>query len=185
MPKIPGRAFLDTSVVNFIFDYGEQIHDGMQPLNGLPKHDKDDINALYNIFFTGKRASWQLAISPFTYHEVIKTRNPSRRNNLEKWIFEIWEYWREIISHNDDLPSFIEAEDLRIRILGSAILDTLPDFNDRVLIVDALVYRCDCFCTRDRKTILKHRESLNDLGLPIVSPSEWWGMIKPYASLWA
>ena len=25
---VPGRIFLDTCVVNFVLDYGEQIHDG-------------------------------------------------------------------------------------------------------------------------------------------------------------
>ena len=167
-----------------MLDHGEQIHDGLAPPPGLTKHDLDDIDALYNIFLTGKRASWQLAISPFTYHEVIRTSNPSRRYYLENWFFEIWEYWREIIKQNNDLPSFIEAENLRIRVLGSGILDPLLDFPDRVLVTDALVYRCDCFCTRDRKTILRHREKLRKLELPIVSPKEWWDIIAPYAGLW-
>ena len=70
---IPGRVFLDTNVVNFILDYGEQIHDGVP----LPRHLSDnaskDVLGLYNLFLTGQRASWQLAISARTYEEISHT----------------------------------------------------------------------------------------------------------------
>jgi hypothetical protein len=74
----------------------------------------------------------------------------------------------------NNLPSFIEAEETRIQILSSGILDVLPDVADRVLLCDAVVYRCDCFCTFDKKTILKHREILKALPVEIMTPSEWW-----------
>ena len=70
LKKVPGRAFLDTSSLNFILEYGEYIFDGLTPPGTLGKRIIEDIEAFYNIFLTGKRASWQLAISPFTYKEV-------------------------------------------------------------------------------------------------------------------
>jgi len=184
LPNIPGRAFLDTSVVNFILDFSEQIHDAAPPPENLSNYQLRDIDALYNIFLTGERASWQLAISPHTYHEVLGTNNNTKQHWLENWFFEVWEYWREIVSKNNDLPTFNEAEDLRVKIMASGVLDILPDFSDRVLLIDAAVYRCDCFCTRDWATVLKHRDRLKSIGMPIVTPSEWWNMIKPYAGLW-
>jgi len=184
LEDIPGRVFLDTSVVNFILDYGEQIHDGAHPPPRTNARVRNDIDALYNIWFTGQRATWQLAISPWTYYEITQTQNTSRSVRLDGWFSEIWQYWRGIIDANDDLPSFIEAEELRIRILTSGLLEVLPDLGDRVLLSDAVVYRCELFCTRDWTTILKHRSELKGLPVEIVTPAQWWAKIRPYAGLW-
>ena len=185
LKDLPGRAFLDTSVVNFILDYGEQIHEGVSYPEGTSERSVQDIDSLYNIFFTGKRASWQLAISPHTYQEVIRTEEPTRRHNLENWFFEIWNYWHEVVNQNDDLPSFIKAENIRVQLLATGALDALTDMEDRVLVCDAIVYRCDCFCTRDWRTILRHRDKLEALPMRILTPTEWWSLIRPYAGLWA
>ena len=184
LEKIPGRAFLDTSSLNFILEYGEHIFEGMPSPNTLSKRIVEDINAFHNIFLIGNRASWQLAISPFIYKEVIRTRDITKRYYLENWFMDVWHYWLNILDQNEDLPSFIEAEHIRIKLLSSGILDILPDIEDRILICDAVVYRCDCFCTRDWRTILKYRDHLKSLPIKILTPSEWWNLIKPYAGLW-
>jgi hypothetical protein len=97
---------------------------------------------------------------------------------------ELWQYWRSVVASDDALPSFIEADELRVRTLTSGYLSVLPDVADRVLVCDALVYRCDLFCTRDWTTILKHRDDLAGLPIGIVTPSEWT-RVQPYAGLWA
>lgn len=185
LEEIPGRAFLDTSTLNFILEHGEYIFDGVNPPSSLGKRMIQDIDALYNVFFTGKRASWQLAISPFSYKEVISTADRAKRYYLENWFMEVWHYWLGILEHANDLPSFIEAEHTRIKLLSSGILDVLPDIEDRILICDAIVYNCDCFCTRDWKTILKYRSQLASLPIRILTPIEWWKLIEPFAGLWA
>jgi len=152
--EIPGRVFLDTCVVNFILDFGAQIHDGVGAPADIKERDAADIDAFYNLFLVGQRAVWQLAISPLTYVEIARTRNKNRRSKLDLWFQELWQYWRSTISSNNNLPSFIEAEDLRAQILESGILGILPDLEDRVLLCDAIVYHCDLFCTRDWSSIL-------------------------------
>ncbi len=181
---IPGRVFLDTCVVNFILDFGVQIHDGVGAPADIKERDAADINALYNLFLVGQRAMWQLAISPHTYVEIARTRHINGHSKLNLWLQELWKSWRSTISSNNGLPSFIEAEDLRVQILESGFLDTLPDLEDRVLLCDAIVYHCDLFCTRDWSSILKHRLELTGLPIQIVTPSEWWSRIRPYAELW-
>jgi len=181
---IPGRVFLDTSSLNFILDYGEYIFDGMTLSETSNKYTTEDINAFYNIFLTGKRATWQIAISPFTYKEVIDTQDAKKRYYLEGWFMNVWDYWRNIIEDSGNLPSFIEAEHTRIKLLSSGMLDMLPDIEDRVLISDAIVYRCDCFCTRDWQTILKHRDHLTSLPIKIITPTEWWNLVRSFAALW-
>lgn len=183
--EIPGRIFLDTNLVNFILDYGEQIHDGMPLPYVANERVAKDVDALYNLFLTGQRASWQLAVSSITYQEVTNTSDATRRYYLENWFFEIWGYWQELITSQDDMPSSSDAERLRREILTSGILNSLPDMEDRLLIGDALAYGCDCFCTRDWRTILKHRDTLLSMPIKIVTPTEWWSLIRPYAGLWA
>lgn len=185
LKEIPGRAFLDTSALNFVLEYGEYIFDTVPPSKTLSKRVIEDIDAFYNIFLTGQRASWQLAISPFTYKEVISTQDATKRYYLENWFMDVWNYWLGILEANNDLPSFVEAEHMRITLLSSGILDILPDIEDRILVCDSVVYRCDCFCTRDWHTILKYRDHLKNLPIKIVQPSEWWSLIRPYAALWA
>jgi len=185
LSDIPGRAFLDTNVVNFMLKFGHQIHDGADNPSGLSSYEQRDIDALYNIFLTGQRADWQLAISPFTYFEIANTHDPNRKHSLSNWFLQIWEHWVSIVENNNDLPTLIEAERIRTSLLTSEALVDLPDIHDRILIIDAIVYRCDCFCTRDWSTILSKHDKLNDLGMPILTPSEWWDRIRPYASLWA
>ncbi len=185
LKDLPGRVFLDTSVVNFILDHGEQIFDNLPKGEGTGERDAQDIDSLYNIFLTGHHASWQLAISPHTFYEIINTKKTDRQHYLENWFFEIWHYWRDIVQQNDDLPSFIEAENLRVQLLASGVLGKLSDISDRILVSDALVYRCEIFCTRDWKTILKYRDELKSIPIKILTPTEWWFLIRPYARLWA
>ena len=162
---IPGRVFLDTCVVNFMLDYGEQIHDGAPAPVDTGERILRDIEALYNIMLVGQRATWQLAISPHTYQEIAATKEARRRHQLHTWFEDLWQNWLSVIHENDDLPSFIEAEDTRVGLLASGGLDVLPDVADRILVCDATVYRCELFCTRDWTTILKHRADLR--GLPL------------------
>lgn len=182
--QVPMRVFLDTSVLNFILDHGECIFDGINPPDDLPSRAARDIEALRRIFATGGRAFWQLAVSPWTYVEIAGTQDIARRAYVENWFFEVWNEWQFTLANDQTLPALYEAESERIQWLSYGGLDALPDLEDRVLLCDALTYRCDCFCTRDWKTILKHRDSVVAT-VEIVTPHEWWMKIRPYASLWA
>jgi len=185
LDMIQGRAFLDTCSVNFILDNGEYIFENIKIDDNISERIKNDIEAFKNIFITGRRASWQLAVSPLTYTEIIKTNNPERKRYLEIWFNEVYNYWLEILNISNDLPSFVDAEKIKTDLLSSGRLDKIPGTIDRLLICDAVVYRCDFFCTRDYKTILKFRNDLRFLNIDFISPSEWWSKIEPYATLWA
>ena len=138
---------------------------------------RDDIEALRAVFDTGQRAFWELAVSPHSYREVVATQDAARAHKLEQWFFEIWHYWSEFLRSSDDLPSLSEAEETRIAILSCGALDTIADMADRVLLCDAVIYKCDAFCTRDWKTLLRFRDDLRGLPLEIITPVEWWERI--------
>jgi len=180
---IPGRVLLDTNVVNFILDWGEAIHDGGEIPPQVSAQDAEDILALRDIWLTGQRASWQLAISPLTYDEVSATTDPVRRAALEGWFGELWLYWRELFDQyqlSDD-----HADSLARQLVPSDILAALPDLPDRALLAHAIAYKCDAFCTRDRKTILRHRDKLTLVPIRVLTPTEWWAAVSGYAGLWA
>ena len=183
--EIPGRVFLDTNVVNFTLDFREQICDGGRWPLDLPARKRQDVDALHNIFLTGRRAMWQFVISPRTYEEVGRTSNPQRQSELCCWFFQLWHYWQTITDEVSDLPSPEEVADLRRRLLASGMFDILPQADDRALLCDAIVCRCDAFCTRDWKTILRYRRELErKFQILILTPTEWWSFIAPYARLW-
>ena len=185
--KIPERVFLDTTVVNDLLDFGEQIFDGMAMPPNLSRRRTIDLIALTNIWLTGSRANWQTVISSYTLQEVQRTRDPTKRFRLEQWYCELWGYWTEVwdaVHPEISLPSESDLQDIRRRLVHSKFLAILPDESDRILICDALAYQCDTFCTRDWSTILRHRDKLSLLGLRIISPSEWWAIIRPYAPIW-
>lgn len=179
---IPGRVLLDTNIVNFILDWGEVIHDGGGIPAGVSERDAEDILALRDIWLTGQRASWQLAVSPRTYAEVSATTDPIRRAALDTWFQELWLYWREFFKQ-DEL-SDLDADSLARRLVPSEILAVLPDLSDRELLAHAVAYGCDAMCTRDRKTILRHRDKLRLVPVRILTPTEWWAAISKYAALW-
>jgi hypothetical protein len=179
---IPGRFLFDTNVVNLVLDFGEFIVDGGEFPDDQPPALTADLIALKGIFSTGQRAAWQIAISPITYAEIARTAGDLRRRSLNNWFNELWLYWREIFNEeglSDDAATSSERQ-----ILQSGSLATLPDDADCALIAHAIAYECDAFCTRDQKTILRHRHKLVGLPLKIVSPAELWLEIKPYAAMW-
>ena len=183
--KVPGRVFFDTSVVNFTLDFGEQICDGAPWPLDLPARIEQDIDALHNIFLTGRRAMWQFVTSRHTYEEVMRTSNPQRQSELYWWFSKLWQYWQTIADEASDLPSPEEAVDLHRRLFASGMLDILSEADDRALLCDAIACRCDAFCTRDWKTILRYRRELErKFQILILTPTEWWSLIVPYARLW-
>lgn len=174
--QIPGRVFLDTCVVNLLIDHSETIHDNCAPSTLLTERVASDVEALRNLWIVGQRAQWQLAISPLTYHEVTETTRPDQRRKLQAWFFELWAYWQEALATETILPQSPSS---------LSNLHLLPDANDRRLVIDSVMYNCDAFCTRDWSTILRHRTALSDLGVRIITPTEWWRAIKRWAGIWA
>jgi len=146
---IPGRIFLDTCSVNFIFDHGDVIFEGERPFAAMSKRDMNDVMSFRGLFQTGSRASWQLAVSPLVYDEVQKIPKQDRRASVERWFLQLWEYWMTIVDEQQlRIPTLGDRSQTRLSEPYPEILKVLPDRNDRVLIAHALAYKCDCFCTR-------------------------------------
>ena len=180
--NIAGRILFDTNLVNLTLDCGEFIFDGGEIPPHVPQNAMEDVVALRAMFLTGQRASWQLAISPLTYQEIDATPDRARRAELIRRFSELWLYWRDFFEAEG--LSDKHADSLARRLVNSDYLAPIPQTSDRVLVAHAIAYGCDGFCTRDRKTILRHRKKIRDVSLRFLSPAEWWQDVAPHAGLW-
>jgi len=183
--NFPSRVFLDTCSINFILENGEQIFDGGQLRSSSNERERADIEAFRNIFIVGQRASWQIAVSPNSYHEVSCTKDDRKRRYLESWFYEIWNYWQNSLRGDDNLLPASNMQITSERRSITEILKIIPDPADRILICDAIKYKCDSFCTRDWKTILRYRGLMKCLKIEFITPFEWWSRLKPWAGIWA
>lgn len=174
--RIPSRVFLDTCVVNMMLDYGDQLHGGEEIPAGLSPDRARELEALCGICDTGSRAMWRFTTSEGTFRELNATKRDDRRNDLLRWFAELWDYQSEF-SRPEELSPSRQSE-------LQATLQVLPDIADRDLILDAVRDNCQAFCTIDRRTIIRHREHLRTIPLRVLTPSEWWAEIKPWAALW-
>jgi hypothetical protein len=179
--NIAGRILFDTNLINLTLDCGEFIFDGGEIPPNIPENAMHDVVALRAMFLTGQRASWQLAISPLTCQEIDATPDDDRRANLMRWFAELWLYWREFFEAEELSDEYADA--LARRLVDSDYLAPIPQPSDRVLVAHAIAYSCDGFCTRDRRTILRHREKVRGVPLRFLSPTEWRQEVAPYAGL--
>ena len=136
-----------------------------------------DIEALMHVFYVGARANWSLLASQRTLDELSRTRNSALRDDL-------LEYALGFVNRDLGDEDRWFAADFGRRLIDAPFVAAMPDSADRELLGNAIGYRCDAFCTRDRATIVKKRAQLRQVPLRIMTPAEWWAHIKPWAGLW-
>jgi hypothetical protein len=173
--SIPRRIFLDTNVLNLMVEFGEQIFEQAPLSDGMEPVRAEDVEALKHIFYVGTRANWDIVVSKKTLDEIALTRDTNLRSSLNSFAVEIFDETSEDNSH---------AASLGRRMIDAPFLAALPDKSDRELIGNAIGLRCDVFCTRDRRTIIKWRHRVYGLPIRLLTPREWWRHIKPWAGLW-
>lgn len=80
--------------------------------------------------------------------------------------------------------SFTGTNDISILPLKQAVLfDFLPDRIDRLLLGECIRAKCQALITMDYKTILKFKYELAKERITVLSPSEYWELLKPWWSL--
>ena len=174
---IPRRIFLDTNIINLIAEYPEQILDGNRIFEDVDETKRQDIDALTHIFALGRRACWNLVVSHKTWAEAEQTECPCKRRELVNLITEISA--ADLFSDDGSYARVVGR-----RMIDASFTQSLPDKSDRELIGNAIGYKCDAFCTRDRQTIIRKRDKLLSLPIRILTPPEWWSHIRPWSGLW-
>lgn len=173
--SIPRRVFLDTNVVNLLVKHSERVFEQVTIPDDLDHTTTLDTEALMHVFHVGARANWDILTSRKTLNEIGKTPDLDVRDELLDYAIQLMEL------PNED-SAF--AASLGRRLVDAPFMSALPDLADRELIGNAIGFGCDVFCTCDRRTIVRKRESLRQLPLRILTPIEWWAHVKPWAGLW-
>ena len=176
MEKVPRRIFLDTSVINFIVDHTELIFDGYYYDDNLTDRVMKDIFALHQIFQLAQRCPIEIAVSRTSFEEILQTNNGSKRSHLLSYCMEILHYFESLTRQEFGIP------EMELKLIENFLMEKdflrITDQNDRRLLLESLYYECDFFCTRDWRTILKHRKFITQIPIKIVTPWEWWEKIE-------
>lgn len=183
-------TFLDTNVVQSLHTFGEFIFDGYlspesgERLSNLCACSKrrpcmvEDIHALRDLAMLAQRSGWPLAVSSTSAVELGAVQNQDKRNDLLSWWGELEDYfWENYEGSLSDESGSAYSEITHFTHLQRhwlyEYLHTLPDSNDRLLIVDALELGCNVFLTMDYKTIWAHRDAIRRIGIHVMRPSEF------------
>jgi hypothetical protein len=191
--SIPGRFLLDTCVLNTIQDEGAYIFEGEIPKGMTEAEIPEDLKALRYIFQVNERAAFQFLVSPLTFAELANAKDIMSNWRRIKWAFDVLDVWLIVLEETGD--RVVEGGTVRHRFKLTEELQELesrlmsnPDFRrdpfDRLLLIQYKMGNCDAFLTVDRNTIWRHKEWLLNEGIKVLTPSDFWAELKPYAAIW-
>lgn len=149
--NLPRRIFLDTSVVNFIVDNSEYLFDNVAIPESINNRTCQDISAIAQIFYYANHNGIEMVISKTTFKEIEATTDENKRKKLIDYCSDLWEYFHELIG-DDYLVPGVEVKYYEEYLIDKG-LSFIDGLTDRRLIIEALFYKCDIFCTRDYYTI--------------------------------
>lgn len=178
--SLPQRIFLDSSVLQMLQDYGGQIWENElleseDRIYDIP-YGPATIESLRRIFFVNQRANWQFALSANSLQEVAQKRD---RRYLQ-WAYDVLDHWQVCLEESGPLSPERQS-------LGAKL--SLPIFNylgegDRLLIFDAVYLGCDAFLTCDFKLAKNSHHIFSQLSILVMTPIDYWNMLKPWARLY-
>lgn len=172
---LPRRIYLDTSTLQTIFDFGEEIFDGVSPqaegpiarVEGLA----EEIDALRSVFLVNQRAMFEFVVTNAAMREVVaRGHEPYAR-----WVFEVSDTWA-VQSSSEEAPA--PGTLLRDRRFG------MLSVKDRALLQEALDWRCQAFLTMERRLPQAAVYLQAQTGLRVVRPSDYWRLLAPWARIY-
>ncbi len=163
-PPVPYGVFLDSSIVIYLEEYGEQIFDGVAVDPALPSQLQEQMEALRVLMMLAFRAGWAFAVSPAVVDEV----NSS-------YVRELAAYWQQA------------REDWGIEERGLApmtVISSLPN-GDQTVLAQAYRSGCEVLLTNDLRWLKPtHHRTLTALGLDAYTPEALVTFLEPWLGLW-
>lgn len=179
---MPRRVFLDSSTLQTLLTFGEEIFDNVEPAD-LPAHLAGlvaDVEALRKIFAVNQRANFEFALSAASLDEV---RDKGDRLYL-RWAFDVLDHWEACLAGYIKVGAFSGEGACLSTILDEPRFVGSLGAKDRILLKDAIALECDCFLTMEKK-LPKHDAQLRQaVGLAILRPPNLWELIRPWAALY-
>lgn len=179
---LPGRVFLDSSVLQWLLVYGEFVFENVEPPPEARVHrmpdGMDELEALRSICFVARRAAFEFALSGASLEEVAAA---ARVPGYLGWAYEMLYYWEDLLAGYDG-DAFTGSG----RVLAPA-LDG-PAFGylgrkDRRLVRDAVELECDAFLTMERRLPKNAAHIERVVGIRVLRPSQWWAQLERWARL--
>ena len=176
---LPRRVFLDSTVLQTLLDYGGCIWEGEDVEENdrartIP-HRVSDIYALQRIFRLIDRGGFEFAISENSLREVADKRD----SRYMQWSFYVLDHW---LSCEDEGVAASEERVERTRVLDDDRFNYLGQ-KDRMLLRDSLARHCDAFLTMDRRLTRNGAHLRAHAGVVVLSPTEYWELLEPWARL--
>lgn len=192
MTDIPERTLWDTSVINRIYNNSAYIFEGEEGWDEPPS-DFAEVKALRHLLLVNERAHFQFVVSPLTVAEVANTTDFADRERRLRWLLDLLDHTIIMLDesgartadggtyrHRFKLPAELQRFEKDLL----EIADFRRDPVDRLLLIQHRMGGCDAFITLDKATIWRHRETLAGMGVRVLTPSEHWRLVKPWAGLW-
>lgn len=178
--RLPCRIFLDSSTLQTLQNYGEFIWENVEPLQtnriwSIP-NGMQNLDALRKIFFVNQRAGFEFALSNNSLAEV------SRKRDIRylKWAYDVLDHWLVCLEEAENLPDNLSLT-TRLDSKSFGYLGT----GDRTLIKDAILLNCHAFLTMEQRLPKNAQHIQRELGLQVLTPDHYWGLLLPWAALYA
>lgn len=180
---LPRRIFLDSSTLQTLHTYGGFIFENEEPPQGdrtyhIPEHFAE-IDALRFIFFVNERAGFEFALSGNSLREVAGSRDP----RYLQWAYDVLDHWEACLEGYDE-SAFTGEGHVRAALLDSNTFGYLST-KDRLLLHDAIVLECDTFLTMERRLPKNAVHIQQKLAIRVLRPSQYWGLLQPWATLYS
>ena len=168
---LPTRIYLDTSVLQQLFDFGGMLWEG-EAFKPSPRAVKvpglaDDLEALRRIIDVNDRAHFEFVVTAASLAEV-QGRGDRR---YTQWVRDVEDSWL-IQSEGNDYERQPRQQ------LGSVSV------KDWALLADALDTDCGAFLTMDRRLATQAPLIASKTGLRVLTPPGYWALLARWAGLW-
>jgi hypothetical protein len=173
--SLPRRIYLDTSTLQKLYDFDGEIFEGepFEPVGRAARVEglADEIEALRMIFTVNERAMFEFAVTESSLREVVNRDRP----RYTQWVHDVLDVWL-IQSESEKPPTPGKTFDEPRFGMVSA--------KDRLLLQDALDWRCDAFMTMERRLPTAATFIKRETGLRVMRPKVYWGLLKRFGHLY-
>ncbi len=178
--ELPRRIFLDSSTLQALQDYGAFIWDG-EPLSESARVRRDPkglekLEALRAIMFVNQRAMFEFALSENSLVEV-----SDRGDALYlRWAHDVLDHWLVCVEESGGLAF---ANETFLTKVDSGSFGYLGA-KDRLLLKDAISFGCEAFLTMENRLPKNATHIERELGIKVVTPAQYWELLRPWAKLY-
>ena len=178
--QLPRRIFLDSSTLQTLQNYGELIWENEEisltnriwsVTNGI-----QNVEALRDIFFVNQRAGFEFALSDNSLAEVSEKKDA----HYLQWAYDVLDHWLTCLEEGAGISG--KRANLAAKLDGNSF--GYLGAGDRLLIKDAILLDCDAFLTMEQRLPKNAPHIQRELGLQILTPIQYWDMLRPWARLY-